>query len=171
MGIKKKKVNEMSVNLVVPTDVTVCEAKYSTGTRSLTFAERLGLMGIAPMYHFRYTKLDKHDMRSILEREYPTDDTSAVVDILKRRQMSVHRHVVAHNGLWAGLVGFTGVAAFSLRNYDWKTKAILLTFVAYFGAWNGRFLGNGLVGRWSEAGRDRALGELPAKQSIDSVVL
>lgn len=71
--------------------------------------------------------------------------------------------VVAQNGVWMGAAVATGIVHYSMRHYDYKAKLIALPFIAYGGSWLGRWLGGGLVGRWKEWGRDRALGELPAR--------
>ena len=70
--------------------------------------------------------------------------------------------VVAQNGVWVGGLLSPLLIHFSLRHYDLKTKLIVLPFAAYGGSILGRCIAGGLVGRWSEWGRDRALGSIPA---------
>ncbi|PHJ15698.1 integral membrane duf56 family protein [Cystoisospora suis] len=141
-------------------------------------------MLMPPMFHWNYTKIDKEDMRKILQRQYavthrgyqstsggalggkgggPQATADPATDIVSRRQESIRKRVVAHNGLWAGVVLSTLFCHMSIRHYDYKTKLILLPFTAYGGSWIGRWVGDGLTGRWSEWGRDRALGQLPAR--------
>ncbi|CBZ55432.1 conserved hypothetical protein [Neospora caninum Liverpool] len=149
--------------LVVPSDISLLEEKQTVGRRRLTVLERLGLMTMAPMVHWNYTKNDKHDMRQVLQRQYDLSRSDPATDIVVRRQESIRKRVVAHNGVWAGVAVSTLLGHYSLRRYDYKTKLIVLPFLAYGGSWLGRFIANGLTGRWSEWGRDRALGALPPK--------
>eukprot|EP00918_Siedleckia_nematoides_P068581 GHVU01149430.1.p1 GENE.GHVU01149430.1~~GHVU01149430.1.p1 ORF type:complete len:165 (-),score=17.20 GHVU01149430.1:201-695(-) len=150
--------------LLVPSDVTVLEERLSTGKRPLTFLERTGLMLTPPMWHFRYTKNDKNDMRRILSKSYDVTSTDPVVGVLLARQKAVHRKVVATNGTFDGAVLSTGAVWYSLRHYDYKTKLIVLPFIAYGGSFLGRAFGDFTSGRWCEYARERILGELPAKQ-------
>merc|ERR1719238_474040 len=41
-------------------------------------------------------------MKKVLQRKYPEASKDPVVDVLKVRQESIRKQVVAHNGLWAG---------------------------------------------------------------------
>eukprot|EP00922_Rhytidocystis_sp_ex-Travisia-forbesii_P025191 GHVS01036989.1.p1 GENE.GHVS01036989.1~~GHVS01036989.1.p1 ORF type:complete len:159 (+),score=1.57 GHVS01036989.1:76-552(+) len=158
----------MEGSLLVPSDIALLEKKFSIGPRKLSLFERTGLLTMAPMYHFNYTKNDKDDMRAILSKKYDGSSQSAVADILRRRQESVSKKVRSHNGLWIGTSLATGMVWSSLRHYDYKAKLIVLPFVAYGGAWIGRVAANGITGRWSEYKRNRELGQLPAKVFISS---
>ncbi|XP_026190740.1 uncharacterized protein LOC34621425 [Cyclospora cayetanensis] len=154
--------------LVVPSDITLLEAQQQTGPRRLRFLERCGLWSVPPMYHFAYTKLDRQGMRAVLTRAYDRECPDAATDICRRRQESIRKRVVAQNGVWAGALLATGVVHYSMRHYDYKAKLIALPFIAYGGSWIGRWVAGGLVGRWKEWGRDRALGELPARVVYNS---
>lgn len=149
--------------VVVPSDITLLEAQQQTAPRRLRFLERCGLWGVPPTYHVNYTKLDKEGMRAVLSRAYDPVCPDAATDICRRRQESIRKRVVAQNGVWVGAAAATVIVHYSLRHYDYKTKLIALPFVAYGGSWLGRWVAGGLVGRWKEWGRDRALGDLPAR--------
>jgi len=153
--------------LVVPSDVTILEDRYSIGQRRLTVMERLGLFLTPPMFHFRYTKNDHKDYRKVLSRQYPTNSKDPIVELLVKRQKSIHSRVVAQNGLWDGAIAAAGLVAYSLRHYDYKTKLIVLPFVAYGGSFIGRWTADFVCGRWRESARSRILGQLPAKAYFD----
>eukprot|EP00420_Gonyaulax_spinifera_P038102 CAMPEP_0197886032 /NCGR_PEP_ID=MMETSP1439-20131203/15815_1 /TAXON_ID=66791 /ORGANISM="Gonyaulax spinifera, Strain CCMP409" /LENGTH=53 /DNA_ID=CAMNT_0043505795 /DNA_START=67 /DNA_END=225 /DNA_ORIENTATION=+ len=53
----------MSANVVVPSDITVLEAKASIGRRRLGLLEWSGINLTAPMLHIHYSKMDRGDMR------------------------------------------------------------------------------------------------------------
>jgi len=152
--------------LVVPSDVSILEDRYSSGVRRLTVMERLGLFLTPPMFHFRYTKNDRNDLRRILSRKFDPASNEPIVDILIKRQKSVRSKVIAQNGLWDGVVVASGVVAYSLRHYDYKTKLIILPFAAYGGSFIGRWTADFLCGRWRESAESRVLGQLPSKQYL-----
>eukprot|EP00922_Rhytidocystis_sp_ex-Travisia-forbesii_P025188 GHVS01036986.1.p1 GENE.GHVS01036986.1~~GHVS01036986.1.p1 ORF type:complete len:159 (+),score=8.92 GHVS01036986.1:102-578(+) len=158
----------MAGSLLVPSDIALLENRFSVGPRNLSLFERIGLMTMAPMYHFNYTKNDKDDIRAVLSKQYDNSSQSDVVEILRCRQESLSKKARAHNGLWVGTTFATGMVWYSLRHYDYKAKLIVLPFVAYGGAWIGRVAANGITGRWSEYKRNKELGELPAKVFIGS---
>lgn len=149
--------------LIVPSDITVLENKICTGTRSLGFLERAGLAGIFPLYHNSFSKLSKHEMRAVLTKKYPNDH-SCEADLCKARQDAVHRQVVAHNGFWAGALGFGAGTGWSLRFYRGKVGAHygIMAAMTYVGACVGRACGDILSGRNGETYRDRYLANLPA---------
>eukprot|EP00919_Chromeraceae_sp_WS-2016_P059643 GHVR01141709.1.p1 GENE.GHVR01141709.1~~GHVR01141709.1.p1 ORF type:complete len:160 (-),score=11.68 GHVR01141709.1:183-662(-) len=149
--------------LVVPSDVTILENKHSIGVRNLSFLESIGLMCMPSIYHCRYSKIDKHDMRKVLQKQYPGRSDDPVVEILKTRQNSISKKAISHNGWLFGMTAASFFSYFSFRSYDWKTKLLVLPFAAYGGAILGRCKGNLLTGRWSEDARDRFLGMLPAR--------
>jgi len=150
--------------LVVPSDITLLEEKYAVGRRRLRLLERFGLLGIPPMWHLRYTKNNTKELKSVLTKRYDKDSKEPIVMILKERQESVRKQVIAHNGLWAGIDTFGLLSLWSLRHYDWKCKAMVVPVMMYGGAIVGRVLGDLVMGRTSEFCRDRFLGELPAHQ-------
>jgi len=158
----------MSGKLVVPSDITLLEEKYAVGKRRLRFFERTGLLGIAPMWHIRYSKNSTSDLRDVLRKRYDKNATEPAVEVIKRRQESIRKQVVAHNGLWGGIGTFSGLALWSLRRYNWQTKSIVLPFIAYAGAWIGRLAGDLMTFRVCEFGEDRFLGSLPARQFYTS---
>eukprot|EP00420_Gonyaulax_spinifera_P037813 CAMPEP_0197870322 /NCGR_PEP_ID=MMETSP1439-20131203/1077_1 /TAXON_ID=66791 /ORGANISM="Gonyaulax spinifera, Strain CCMP409" /LENGTH=49 /DNA_ID= /DNA_START= /DNA_END= /DNA_ORIENTATION= len=49
----------MSASIVVPSDVTVLEAKTSIGRRRLGLFEWTGITLTAPMLHIHYSKMDR----------------------------------------------------------------------------------------------------------------
>ncbi|CTQ41002.1 hypothetical protein BMR1_03g02015 [Babesia microti strain RI] len=162
---------------VVPSPVTVSEAKYTIGTRKLTILEKLGLLTIPNRIQFRYIRNTAQDIRNVLSKEYPEIPVSkthapspaargsfdqAVVDVLRARQESIRKEVVARNGLTASVIlGFTA-SGLATRHYDLKTKLIVVPVVTYMASWVGRAAGDLFAGRWSENARDRFLGSLPA---------
>ena len=152
--------------VLVPSDITLVEEKHKMCKRRIRFSEKLGLMGMLPMYHWRYSELDKHDMRDILRRKFNPDSSDPAIQICLKRQEAVRKEVVAHNFVWAGLATFSGITAWSLRRYAYQTKLIVLPFLAYAGVWVGKVVGDGLTGRWGETARDRFLASLPAKMYL-----
>jgi len=153
----------MSAAIVVPSDISILEAKNCIGVRSLSIVERMGLLGIAPMLHIRYSKMDRSDMKSVLTKQYDADSADKTVHLCRRRQESVRKYVVGHNGLWVGTSAFPMLAIWSFRRYNYQAKLITVPFLAYAGSFAGRWVGDILTGRNKEFGRDRFLGEMPAK--------
>ena len=153
----------MAKNLVVPSDITVCEEKCSIGSRKLSWLESFGLMGMAPMLHIHYSKLDRGDMRKVLSKKYDPDDASAAAEICKVRQAAVSRTAVSHNFLWLGGWAFAAPCYWSFRRYDWKARALAIPFLFYAGTFAGRVVGDIVTGKNSEFARDTFLGSLPAK--------
>eukprot|EP00747_Dinoflagellata_sp_TGD_P161951 gnl/TRDRNA2_/TRDRNA2_179015_c0_seq1.p1 gnl/TRDRNA2_/TRDRNA2_179015_c0~~gnl/TRDRNA2_/TRDRNA2_179015_c0_seq1.p1 ORF type:complete len:164 (+),score=31.00 gnl/TRDRNA2_/TRDRNA2_179015_c0_seq1:57-548(+) len=152
-----------SAALVVPSDITIAEEKYKVGRRSLGWIEWAGLMGIPPMLHLHYSKLDRADMRAVLTKRFDPEDKSPINDILMRRQESIRKRVVAHNGIWAGAYGMTGLVWWSFRRYNYHSRLISVPFIFYGGTFVGRWVGDIICNRNAEFGRDRFLGELPGK--------
>jgi len=153
----------MSANIVVPSDITILEEKMSIGRRKLGILEQTGLLGIVPMLHLRYSKMDRNDMRSVLSKKYDADDKSEVVGILKKRQESVSKRVVGQNFLWGGGWTFAGFTWWSFRRYNYQSRLIAMPFLFYAGTWFGRYVGDIATGRNAEFARDRFLGQLPAR--------
>eukprot|EP00448_Togula_jolla_P036568 CAMPEP_0170624854 /NCGR_PEP_ID=MMETSP0224-20130122/30452_1 /TAXON_ID=285029 /ORGANISM="Togula jolla, Strain CCCM 725" /LENGTH=162 /DNA_ID=CAMNT_0010951399 /DNA_START=71 /DNA_END=559 /DNA_ORIENTATION=+ len=153
----------MAANLVVPSDITILEAKNKVGKRRLRLLERTGLLFTAPMLHIHYSKMDRGDMRAVLTKRYDPEDTSELVDILKRRQASVSKQVVSKNFMWSTAGTMTGLVWWSFRRYNYQSRLVALPFVFYGGTFVGRVLGDIITGRNAEYARDRFLGQLPAK--------
>eukprot|EP00448_Togula_jolla_P015775 CAMPEP_0170589110 /NCGR_PEP_ID=MMETSP0224-20130122/11182_1 /TAXON_ID=285029 /ORGANISM="Togula jolla, Strain CCCM 725" /LENGTH=162 /DNA_ID=CAMNT_0010912859 /DNA_START=67 /DNA_END=555 /DNA_ORIENTATION=+ len=153
----------MAANLVVPSDITILEAKTKVGKRRLRLLERTGLLCTAPMLHIHYSKMDRGDMRAVLTKRYDPEDTSELVDILKRRQASVSKQVVSKNFMWGTAGTMTGLVWWSFRRYNYQSRLVALPFVFYGGTFVGRVLGDIITGRNAEYARDRFLGQLPAK--------
>jgi len=150
-------------NIVVPTDITVLEEKARIGKRRLSLLENLGLIGMAPMLHLHYSKMDKYDMRAVLSKKYDAESNKPEVDIVRRRQESVRKQVVAHNFMWCTAGGMTGLAWWSVRRYNYQARLVALPFIFYGGTFVGRVVGDLVTGRNAEYARDRFLGSLPAK--------
>ena len=131
--------------------------------RSIRFLEKLGLMGMLPMLHIRYSKMDRNDKHDVLRRKYNPESSEPATLLCLRRQEAVRKEVIAHNFVWGGMWTSLGLTAWSLRRYAYQTKLIVLPFAAYAGVWLGKFVGDGVMGRWSETARDRFLASLPAK--------
>lgn len=153
--------------LLVPSDITVVEEKHKMCKRRLRLFEKIGLMGTLPMWHLRYSKLDKQDKRDILRRKFNPESSDPAVLLCVKRQEAVRKEVIAHNFVWAGMATFIGLSAWSLRRYAYQTKLIVLPFMAYAGVWVGKVVGDGLTGRWTETQRERFLGSLPAKMYLN----
>merc|ERR1712187_125574 len=123
----------MAANLVVPSDIAVVEEKHKIGTRKLRLFERTGLLGMAPMLHIHYSKLDKRDMRAVLEKKFDPETNNPAVDICRRRQESVRKNVVATNFMWGTSGGMMGLTWWSFRKYNYQSRLIALPFVFYGG--------------------------------------
>ena len=152
--------------VLVPSDITLLEEKNKMCKRRLRFFEKVGLKLSLPTYHYRYSKMDKNDKRAVLRKKYNPESSDPAVLLCLRRQEAVRKEVLAHNYVWMGMGTFTGIAAWSLRRYAYQTKLIVLPFMALGGVWFGKFLGDGLTGRWQETDRDRFLGSLPSKSYL-----
>lgn len=153
----------MAANLVVPSDITVVEEKKTVGKRSLKPWEVTGLMGMAPMLHLHYSKLDRGDKRKILSRKYDTDDTSDANKLCIRRQEAVRKEVVATNFMWDTALVMAGLTWWSFRRYNYQSRLVALPFIFYGGTFVGRAIGDMVTGRNAEFARDRFLASLPAK--------
>ena len=153
----------MSANLVVPSDITIAEEKNKIGKRRLGLFEWTGLLGTAPMLHIHYSKLDRGDKRAVLSRKFNAEDKSPIVDVLRRRQESVRKNVVATNFMWGTAGAMTGLTWWSFRRYNYQSRLIAIPFVFYGGTFVGRVVGDIITGRNAEYARDRFLGELPGK--------
>merc|ERR1711933_535027 len=103
------------------------------------------------------------DMGAVLSRKYDPEDNSAVVDILKRRQESVRKQAVSRCLAWDTAFGMTFLTYWSFRRYNYQARLVGVPFVLYGGHMVGRLVGDIVTGRNAEFGRDRFLGELPAK--------
>lgn len=154
----------MAGKLVVPSDVTLLEEKYATGVRRLGIFEKTGLLLTPPLWHIRYTKNNTSELRDVLKKKYSKDSTDPVVLLLKARQESVRKQVVAQNGMWLGVDCAALAVIWGLRHYNYQAKAMALPFACYFGSFVGRAFGNLATNRNKEYGRDRYLGQLPAHQ-------
>mmetsp|Transcript_110824 Transcript_110824/g.292656 ORF Transcript_110824/g.292656 Transcript_110824/m.292656 type:complete len:162 (-) Transcript_110824:87-572(-) len=153
----------MAANLVVPSDITILEDKHQIGRRKLRILEWTGLLGMAPMLHLHYSKMDTGDKRAVLSKKFDKDDKSEVGMILKKRQESVRKEVVAHNFMWAGAGTMAGCTWWSFRRYNYQSRLVALPFIFYGGTFVGRWVGDIITGRNAEFSRDRFLGQLPAK--------
>ena len=153
--------------VLVPSDITILEEKNKYAKRRLRLLERLGLMGMLPMLHLRYSKMDSIDKRDILRRKYDPMASSPVLTLLRMRQESVRKEVIAHNFVWAGMWSAVGMSWWSLRRYNYQSKLIVLPFMAYAGVWVGKVVGDLVTGRVWEQERERILGSLPAKVYLD----
>lgn len=149
--------------VLVPSDITILEEKNKHAKRRLRFFEKTGLLGMLPMWHLRYSKLDKEDKRAILRRKYDPMANNPVLNLLRMRQESVRKEVVAHNFVWGGMSLFAATTFWSLRRYNYQSKLIVMPFMAYAGVWVGKVVGDLVTGRSWEQQRDRFLGTLPAK--------
>eukprot|EP00931_Biecheleriopsis_adriatica_P059594 TRINITY_DN3567_c0_g1_i5.p1 TRINITY_DN3567_c0_g1~~TRINITY_DN3567_c0_g1_i5.p1 ORF type:complete len:161 (+),score=37.13 TRINITY_DN3567_c0_g1_i5:74-556(+) len=158
----------MAANIVVPSDITILEDKKCIGTRKLGWLESIGLMGMAPMIHIHYSKLDTSDKRKILSKKYDPDDSSQEGQIVKKRQDSVRKEVLATPVMWGTAGGMAGLTWWSFRRYNYQSRLIALPFIFYAGTFFGRVLGDVVTGRNAEYNRDRFLGSLPAKVYFSS---
>jgi len=153
----------MAASLVVPSDITVMENKFSVGTRKLSWLESFGLMGMSPMFHLHYSKMDPSDMRAVLSKAYDAGDVSPAVTLLRTRQDAVSRQAVAHNFMWGVSGAMSGLVWWSFRRYNYQSRLVALPFVFYGGTFVGRVVGDVVTGRNTEFARDRFLASLPAK--------
>lgn len=149
--------------LVVPSDISVCEAKCKIGERKLTLLEWTGLLCVPPMMHLHYSKLDRQDMHKVLKNKFDPDDKRQAAEICMRRQDSVSKNVIAHNYMWGTAWTMTGLTWWSFRRYNYQSRLIALPFIFYGGTFVGRMVGDVMTGRNAEYVRDRVLGEMPAK--------
>ncbi|KAF8819357.1 putative integral membrane protein, DUF56 family protein [Cardiosporidium cionae] len=155
--------------LEVPSDITLLEERYSKGPRVLSLLERLGLVGMPPMWHIRRIRNDKHDYYHVLSRQYNSVPSDTIEEILITRQRSIHKRVVAHNMLWVGAFSFGLASLHTMRYYDYKSKLIVVPCALYGGSWIGRWIGDMLMGRLNEFGRDRFLGNLPSSSYFSAI--
>merc|ERR1712003_553571 len=125
--------------------------------------ERTGLLLTAPMIHIHYSKMDRGDMRAVLRKRYDPEDNSPVGGILRARQESVRKQVVAKNFAWGGGGVCAGLAYWSFRRYNYQSRLIATPFIFYLGTFVGRAVGDIYTGRNAEFGRDTFLGSLPGK--------
>eukprot|EP00933_Yihiella_yeosuensis_P046195 TRINITY_DN41690_c0_g1_i1.p1 TRINITY_DN41690_c0_g1~~TRINITY_DN41690_c0_g1_i1.p1 ORF type:complete len:185 (-),score=30.01 TRINITY_DN41690_c0_g1_i1:324-809(-) len=153
----------MAAKIVVPSDISLLEEKKTVGARSLGFLERLGLLGMAPMFHFHYSKIDRSDCRAVLSRKYNPDDNSEEGRLVTRRQEAIRKEVVAHNFLWAGGFSMAGATWWSFRRYNYQSRLVALPFIFYAGTFVGRAVGDVVTGRNAEFARDKFLASLPGK--------
>ncbi|GIX63795.1 integral membrane protein, DUF56 family protein, putative [Babesia caballi] len=156
--------------LLVPSDVAICEHMYATGTRPLSFCERLGLLLTPNPFRFSFTKNGRRELEAVLTKSYGDNDDT-VTQILRARQESVSKQVRARVFNLAGTLGVGLLTFYSLRFHSVKTKVIVLPFATYAGSLLGRTFGDAYVGRWSEYGRDRALGDLPSMRYMTEAEL
>jgi len=148
--------------VVVPSDISICEEKYAVGKRRIRLFEYTGLLGIPPMIHFRYTKNNTTELKDVLSKRYPKDSSEPIVILLKQRQESIRKQVLAQNLMWVGTGAAAGMGLWGMRNYNLQSKLMVVPFAAYFGSFVGRSLGDCFTYRNMEYGRDRFLGQLPA---------
>merc|ERR1712098_589824 len=150
-------------HLLVPSDVTILEKKMRIGTRRMSWMESVGLMTMLPTWHIRYSKMDKKDMRQVLRNKFDPNASDAATALCVARQNAVSRSAKAHTFMWLGVGTFVALPWWSLRRYNYQSKLIVLPFMAYGGSWVGRIVGDGISGVWQQFGRDKILGDLPAK--------
>merc|ERR1712194_1000316 len=151
-----------------PSDITLLENKHSIGKRKLGFLESFGLMGMSPMFHIHYSKMDPGDMKAVLSKKYDDEDTTPVVNILRCRQEAVRKQAVAHNFLWGTSGAMAGLVWWSFRRYNYQSRLVALPFIFYGGTFVGRVVGDVISGRNAEFARDRFLASLPAKVYYDA---
>merc|ERR1719159_1843031 len=104
-----------SANILVPSDITLLEEKFAIGKRRLRTLEWVGLMGMPPMLHIHYSKMDRSDMRAVLTKKYDPESKDPIVGVLKTRQEAVRKQVIAHNGMWFTGGGMAGLTWWSFR--------------------------------------------------------
>mmetsp|Transcript_27625 Transcript_27625/g.73364 ORF Transcript_27625/g.73364 Transcript_27625/m.73364 type:complete len:163 (+) Transcript_27625:78-566(+) len=153
----------MAASIVVPSDITLLESKFSIGNRKLGIFERLGLLGMSPMLHLHYSKMDRGDMRAVLSKKFDEEDARPEVAICRTRQEAVRKQVVAHNFMWGTAGTMTGLVWWSFRRYNYQSRLVALPFIFYGGTFVGRVVGDIFTGRNAEFARDRFLASLPAK--------
>mmetsp|Transcript_9311 Transcript_9311/g.21386 ORF Transcript_9311/g.21386 Transcript_9311/m.21386 type:complete len:163 (+) Transcript_9311:86-574(+) len=149
--------------IVVPSDITLLESKMAIGKRRLGIFEKFGLMGMAPVFHLHYSKMDKGDRRAVLSKRFDEEDASPQADIVRRRQESVRKEVVSTNFMWGTAWTMTGLTWWSFRRYNYQSRLVALPFIFYGGTFVGRVIGDIFTGRNAEFARDRFLASLPAK--------
>merc|ERR1712066_850921 len=133
------------------------------GTRKLSLLEWTGLLGMAPMLHGHYSKMDKGDKRAVLQKKYDPEDASEIGTILKKRQEAVSKEGVSTNFMWGTAGTITGLVWWSFRRYNYQSRLVALPFMFYGGTFIGRVVGDVVTGRNAEFARDRFLASLPAK--------
>eukprot|EP00933_Yihiella_yeosuensis_P059569 TRINITY_DN609_c3_g1_i1.p1 TRINITY_DN609_c3_g1~~TRINITY_DN609_c3_g1_i1.p1 ORF type:complete len:159 (-),score=36.58 TRINITY_DN609_c3_g1_i1:230-706(-) len=153
----------MSANIVVPSDITLLEEKKTIGARKMSWLESLGLLGMSPVIHLHYSKLDKGDRRAILTKKYDDDDRSEAGMIVKKRQAAVSKECVSHNFMWCTAGAMSGAVWWSFRKYNYQSRLVALPFIFYAGTFVGRAVGDIVTGRNAQFARDAFLGSLPAK--------
>merc|ERR1712194_78337 len=158
----------MAASLVVPSDITILENKLSIGKQKLGYLETFGLLGMSPMFHLTYSKMDPADMRAVLAKKYDEEDMGPQANIVKTRQEAVRKQAVAHNFLWGGSGTMAGLVWWSFRRYNYQSRLVALPFVFYGGTFVGRVVGDVVTGRNAEFARDRFLASLPAKVYYDA---
>merc|ERR1712113_1149766 len=144
---RKESLDAMAAKVVVPSDITILEERHTVGKRRLRLFERTGLLGMAPVIHFQYSKMDPGDKRAVLTKKYDADDKSEVVTLLKKRQESIRKEVVAHNYVWGTAGTMAGLTWWSVRRYNYQSRLIALPFIFYGGTFIGRFIGDIATGR------------------------
>mmetsp|Transcript_101288 Transcript_101288/g.160153 ORF Transcript_101288/g.160153 Transcript_101288/m.160153 type:complete len:160 (-) Transcript_101288:126-605(-) len=149
--------------VVVPSDITLLENKMAIGKRKLRMLEWTGLCLTSPMLHIHYSKLDRGDMKAALQKKYDADDKSEPAVVCKKRQESIRKRVVCTNYMWGAAAASAGMVTWSFRRYNYQSRLIALPFIFYGMTFVGRYMGDAIVGRNAEYGRDRFLGELPGK--------
>merc|ERR1719424_643781 len=115
------------------------------------------------MLHLHYSKLDRKDMKAVLKKKFPADAKDAATEVCRTRQESVRKYVVSRNYMWGTAGTMTGLVYWSFRRYNYQSRLIAVPFVFYDGTFVGRVVGDVMTGRNAEYGRDRFLGQLPAK--------
>merc|ERR1712085_105412 len=112
---------------------TLLETKHSIGKRRGSILETFGLLGMSPMFHLTYSKMDPGDMKAVLAKKYDDEDNSAVVGILRTRQEAVRKQAVAHNFLWGTAGTMAGLVWWSFRRYNYQSRLVALPFIFYGG--------------------------------------
>merc|ERR1712194_970690 len=131
--------------------------------QKLGYLETFGLLGMSPMFHLTYSKMDPADMRAVLAKKYDEEDMGPQANIVKTRQEAVRKQAVAHNFLWGVSGTWAGLVWWSFRRYNYQSRLVALPFVFYGGTFVGRVVGDVVTGRNAEFARDRFLASLPAK--------
>merc|ERR1711879_579051 len=129
----------------------------------LGLLEQTGLLFTSPMLHIHYSKMDRGDMRAVLQKQYDPEDNSPANNVVMVRQEAVRKQVVSKNFLWGGGATFAGLAYWSFRRYNYQSRLLATPFLFYLGTFYGRAVGDIVTGRNAEFGRDRFLASLPAK--------
>ncbi|GFE55032.1 integral membrane DUF56 family protein [Babesia ovis] len=155
--------DKKSPPVLVPSDVTICERMYATGSRPLTLMEKLGLLLTPNPWRFTFSRNGRRELEDILTKSYGDNDDT-ITQILRTRQESVRKQVCARPFNFMGTVGLGALTLYSLRFHSVKTKVLIVPFATYAGSLLGRAFGDLYTGRWEEYGRERALGDLPGKR-------